>query len=260
MKDSHLLRMASDALQREGFWVWHHGIPEKLIFSAQRTLDFFTPDLNPGVLFYWEPTIHGAVAQVGRAEKFLEVQPVFQELIFFKPALEVLADFFGDVPTLLKEKVNFKHPGAPAYPPHQDHPAYSMFPVSRYLTVVVCLDAFSKDNGALWFAPGRHREGVFAYNDRGEILPELAASFRWIPVEATPGSVIIFDSFVPHRSDPNRTQSSRRALFSTFNSKILGNFREQYFSMKEKAFPSGKNQTPEKEKPNNFFNFANPFI
>jgi ectoine hydroxylase-related dioxygenase (phytanoyl-CoA dioxygenase family) len=57
---------------------------------------------------------------------------------------------------------------------------------------------------------------VDAGAERGNLLPSLAARFRWLPVATARADVLLFDSFVPHGSKSNRSAGPRPALFLTF--------------------------------------------
>ena len=51
------------------------------------------------------------------------------------------------------------------------------------------------------------------------------------------GDVAFFDSFVPHRSGPNSTDSSRRVLYVTYNKLSEGYAYESYYADKMREFP-----------------------
>ena len=66
----------------------------------------------------------------------------------------------------------------------------------------------------------------------GTIVPELADQIDWIPINAEAGDVIFFTSYVPHYSEPNRSDSSRRALILTFNRLSEGEHKDYYYETK----------------------------
>ena len=51
-----------------------------------------------------------------------------------------------------------------------------------------------------------------------------------------PGDVLVFDSYVPHRSDTNTTDVARRALYLTYNRASAGDHRERYYRDKAAEF------------------------
>jgi hypothetical protein len=46
-----------------------------------------------------------------------------------------------------------------------------------------------------------------------------------------------FDSFIPHRSQPNATCEARRVLYVTYNRRSAGDQRSRYYADKHASFP-----------------------
>ena len=72
-----------------------------------------------------------------------------------------------------------------------------------------------------------------------------------------PVYIILFDSFVPHRSGPNLSNGSRRVIYLTYNLSDEGDYYEEYFASKRKNFPPDF----ERKGPVNLtnkYNLANP--
>ena len=61
------------------------------------------------------------------------------------------------------------------------------------------------------------------------------------------GDVLIFDSFVPHKSEVNTTQNSRRIYYFTYNKKSEGEHRLDYFKKKRELFPQDVDKIPGKD-------------
>jgi hypothetical protein len=80
---------------------------------------------------------------------------------------------------------------------------------------------------------GAHRKGQIA--DEWHPLVESELELEAKPTD--PGDVIFFDSFVPHASKPNLTDTPRRLLFASYNRTIFGDHRERYFTTKRREFP-----------------------
>ena len=59
----------------------------------------------------------------------------------------------------------------------------------------------------------------------------------------------MFNSFVPHKSDNNNSENSRRIMYLTFNNKSEGDYYENYNKNKRKYFPPNKD---------NKYNLGNP--
>lgn len=65
-------------------------------------------------------------------------------------------------------------------------------------------------------APGRHLEGVFSHT-KGVVAASLEAKMTFETVCVQPGDVVLFDSYLPHRSDANTSSNGRRLAYLTFS-------------------------------------------
>ncbi|MFB4361291.1 phytanoyl-CoA dioxygenase family protein [Pantoea sp. BS_8] len=167
------------------------------------------------------------------------------------PQLKTLIERqIGQAVNLFKDKCNFKHPGGGGFTPHQDVVAYRPFGSDYQVTAAVMLDAANETNGALEMAHiwgCGENEGEWVTTPRGKLplLPSyqggqrngdisdrLSQTMEWHRIDTAPGDVVLFDSYIPHRSSPNNSQSTRRILFFTFNLAIEGDFYHQYYQRK----------------------------
>lgn len=203
--------------------------------------------------------------KICRAEDTLTCYPDLHRFVH-GTLTSYLSSFLEEPYTLFKDKINFKWPGGGAFTPHQDFPAFEYFGPREHITAMVCIDAATLENGCLQVAqnwqetfrgspdvdPILLEEGkavlpyVLGGKNHGSIQPEYSEKMDWIPVVAEPGDVVFFDSFLPHYSEPNRTQSPRRAMFFTHNRLKEGEHREAYYHTK-RADPD-----------NPIFHFATP--
>uniref|UniRef100_A0A7S2XD40 HD domain-containing protein n=1 Tax=Lotharella oceanica TaxID=641309 RepID=A0A7S2XD40_9EUKA len=62
----------------------------------------------------------------------------------------------------------------------------------------------------------------------------------FVPVETQPGDVLVFSSYVPHRSRVNRSPASRRLLYLTYNAAREGYLRDEYYRDKVQRIKSGQ--------------------
>lgn len=112
----------------------------------------------------------------------------------------------------------------------------------------VAIDAATIENGCLEVAIGEHKRGLFSQNPaHGGLTEAEEAKLTWTPVPLEVGDVLVFSSWLPHRSGPNRTNKSRRALYVTYNSKYDGDFREKYYVDKRDRFPPKNERVPGKD-------------
>ena len=82
----------------------------------------------------------------------------------------------------------------------------------------------------------------------------------WLPVDAEAGDIIFFDSYVPHRSDINTSNFTRRNLYLTYNPISEGFLRDRYYEEKRKYFPPDIERDPNVDYSEGakVFNVANP--
>ncbi len=162
----------------------------------------------------------------------------------------------GDDFVLFKDKCNEKNPGGGAFDPHQDVIAYHHFKPNFHITAAIFLDDATLENGCLFFPQNyledladldterpQTRAGklpVLASNvggpKHGAIEEKISDQLNWQSVPAKRGDLVIFDSYVPHYSEKNNSQDSRRAMFFTFNAAEDGDYYNAYYDMKHREF------------------------
>ncbi len=161
--------------------------------------------------------------------------PELGQLLLAPEAIECLAQLLGEPPILFKEKINYKLPGCRADKLHQDHAAGWNAYGDFYITMGIVVDENRKENAALSFMNSGNYERKLMTEDwqpLSEDDPPYVPEDEYVLLEADPGDVIFFDSFVPHGSPPNTSDKSRRNIFLTFNKKSEGDKRAQYYENK----------------------------
>lgn len=168
--------------------------------------------------------------QLCRSENFLDFHPKF--MFFTKQILgNMVNQLFGKESVLLKEKINYKLPGGSGFFAHQDTPAYLNLG-DDHISVMIAIDASHEQNGCLQMAGGQWVKGQVLLNDQGVVVPEEEAQMNFVPVLCKPGDIVFFSGYIPHRSDKNHTNQSRRAVFLTFNPKDQGDYHDTYYAAK----------------------------
>jgi len=173
---------------------------------------------------------------VQRIEYFCRSHAGF-DVLLNRGRLSLAASQLLDEPVcLFKEKINFKYSGGGGFEPHQDQQAGWSAYAPIFLSVLVGIDQATVENGCLEIAvdqPARLRTLI------GEEWKPLqdGPALRYQAVPTAPGDAIFFDSYVPHRSNPNLTASPRRILYASYNAQSHGEHREQYFRHKRANFP-----------------------
>lgn len=203
------------------------------------------PEVKNKYMKYFEQI--GDTRTLSRMEYLLEFNNELNsiEKEFIKPLANF---FFNDDTILFKEKVNFKLPGGGAFTPHQDYPAWNDLPPRDYITIGIPLDDMTLENGCLFMATGQGRNKEIYHNvSDNKISKELIESWNWKPIICKRGDVLVFDAFVPHYSEINRTNNSRRIYYFTYNLKSEGEHRKNYFDKKRELFPQDADKIPGKD-------------
>ncbi|MEE2746419.1 MAG: phytanoyl-CoA dioxygenase family protein [Pseudomonadota bacterium] len=136
---------------------------------------------------------------------------------------------------LFKDKINFKMPGGDGFKPHQDVQAGWGSYASYFISAMVCIDEATEENGCLKLANNRKNNLIGSIWEPLKDSELANLTFRSQPTR--PGDIIYFDSYVPHYSEPNKTNHSRRLYFATYNLFSEGNHSVAYFSDKRKNYP-----------------------
>jgi ectoine hydroxylase-related dioxygenase (phytanoyl-CoA dioxygenase family) len=179
---------------------------------------------------------------IQRIENFCPYHEGFDRFIRDSALARWTGALMGGPAVLFKDKINFKMPGGDGFKAHQDQQAGWSVYAPLFVTAMVTLDAATLENGCLEVAAGRHREGLIG--EQWKPLEEQG--LRLQPVPTAPGDVIFFDSFVPHASKANMTDSPRRILYITYNLASEGDHRTRYFADKHASFPPDIDRDREK--------------
>lgn len=171
-----------------------------------------------------------------RIENFFQYTPELNDLVNGSVMMEIIADLFGQPGILYKEKINYKLPGGEGFKPHQDVAAgWWMYGQTIHISALISVDEATAANGCLEVVRGEHHKLL---GERWKEVPsELVEKMKWESLPTKPGDVVLFDSFVPHRSGPNMTDSKRRVLYTTYALASEGDLRERYYADKRKSFP-----------------------
>ena len=186
---------------------------------------------------YFEKGVGGDGRQLCRVENFVPYHEGFRELILGTGVMAMLEQLMGEAACLFKEKVNYKLPGGGGFEAHQDAPAFVSFEQRFHVTFLVAVDAQTRANGCLEFSDPVPVYQTLNQREGGAIDAELEAELPFEAVELEPGDVVFFDSYIPHRSGPNRSSKPRRALYVTYNRLSEGDRRDDYFAHKRAHFP-----------------------
>jgi len=159
---------------------------------------------------------------------------------------------------LFKEKINFKQAGGQGFRAHQDAPAFRSFGQNFHLNLMLSIDQTSSDNGCLELMRSERIRDLLPAEKDLTLSEDFEMKNEWISVETEPGDILVFDSYIPHKSAANLTKSSRRALYATYNKACEGDWREKYYEEKRRVFPPEAEREKGVTYDSNIFNLGNP--
>ncbi len=183
---------------------------------------------------------------LNRVENFCPYHDGFDGLLRSGEMPARIGELFGGAAVLFKEKINFKLPGGGGFAAHQDVQAGWDAYAQRHITALISVDAATLANGCLEVAAGQHRRGIIGESWRPLAGGELDG-VEFLALPTAPGDAVFFDSFTPHRSQPNLTDAARRVLYITYNAASAGDHRGRYYADKRKSFPPDIERDPDKE-------------
>ncbi|MEL7368665.1 MAG: phytanoyl-CoA dioxygenase family protein [Myxococcota bacterium] len=189
-----------------------------------RSVDLQQTDVRDGALFVMQPSAKGAsihrVVWCGAAE------PALAALGHDPRILDRVGALLGsDRVDQLINQVHFKEPESGVeFPLHQDawNRRYGTdlwrdaSDDGGYIQVLLTVDPMTKNNGPLLYIPGSHRGGAILGDGRRARVDALAANTPPQPIEASPGSLVLFGPFLVHGSTANRSRSARRVLVNGY--------------------------------------------
>ncbi|OWK40553.1 phytanoyl-CoA dioxygenase family protein [Fimbriiglobus ruber] len=198
----------------------------------------------------WQPHCESGDCLFETFDPVIDLSPLLAILARDPRLLAVIADLYGEPAHLFKDKLIFKPAGAKGHDLHQDYISWPTFPTS-FVTAAVAIDPCAPDNGCTEVYPGVHRRGYLSPAD-GDYhpLPEREVEgVDPVPLVLAPGDVAIFGGYTPHRSAPNRSTTSRRLLYLSYNADSDGgeqrdaHYREFHVWIRGKYAEYGKHQT-----------------
>jgi len=181
-----------------------------------------------------------------RIENFVPYHEGFSRLITARRMQQAVSELFGEEAVLFKDKINFKLPGGDGFREHQDVQAGWDDYASIHITAMVAIDETNEANGSLEMIAGMHKQGLLG-SMWAPLTDDDTGHTPYVAVHCRPGDAVFFDSYAPHRSQPNRTLNARRVLYITYNKRSEGDSREQYYTDKRNNYPPDIERDPDKD-------------
>ena len=221
---------------REGYTVKRNAFDADSIQLIDRWADelLAMPEMHACHWVYWETSRKEPGRKiVSRIEKTSPFHDGFRLLteVLKAPVRQLL----GEEAMLFKEKLNFKFPGGDGFKPHQDSQAGWDAYADFFVSALVSLDEATPENGCLQIVGNYRHRGLF--RSWQPLSEEDMAGMELVDLPTKPGDVVFFDSFVPHASQPNRTDRPRRIFYATYNRKSAGDHMARYYADKHKTYP-----------------------
>eukprot|EP00616_Rhizochromulina_sp_CCMP1243_P003009 CAMPEP_0118976016 /NCGR_PEP_ID=MMETSP1173-20130426/17557_1 /TAXON_ID=1034831 /ORGANISM="Rhizochromulina marina cf, Strain CCMP1243" /LENGTH=511 /DNA_ID=CAMNT_0006925993 /DNA_START=11 /DNA_END=1542 /DNA_ORIENTATION=- len=238
----HLLsREQQRRWEQDGFLVVQGALAPPVLQGLEEMADQLPGQRHDGMLVHYEVP-DGAEGvdekRLCRVENFCKHVPRWGALCF-GVVQDLVSQVYGEPAVLFKDKLNYKGPGGAGFLAHQDATAYATDDLaSRHVSVMVAVDPSTRENGCLEVAAGRHREGVLPHQ-HGIIHKALEESMVFSDVLAEPGDLVLFDSYLPHRSKANTTAGWRRLAYLTFNPAGEGDHHAAYYEKKKSVMKEG---------------------
>lgn len=218
----------------------------KLLVNSVNLMDSWEDKAGKWMKYY-EPSLNESERDrrlLQRIENFTQYNPGLDYFVNGSKLLGICSELFNSPSILYKEKINYKLPNSSGFAPHQDVAAgWWRYNQSLHISCLVCIDPATIANGCLEVVYGSHKEGLLSEVWK-ELSPDVVNKLNWSPLELQVGDTVFFDSFVPHRSAPNKTNFSRRALYATYAIAAEGDFRERYYADKRSTFPPDIERLP----------------
>ena len=235
--------------QKRGFIVLKHYFDNDVVDQLSIWLDELSqkaPNEGPEAKYYEKSPISAENLLV-RAEYLLgEHNQEKTDLLLNETTLSCLEDLFGEPPVLFKEKANYKLPGCRADKLHQDQAAGWNAYTDFFISMAIVVDENRKDNAALSFMCSGNYDKSLMSDEWTPLTmddPPYQPEDEYMLLEAQPGDIVFFDSYVPHGSPANTSESQRRNIYLTFNKASDGDLRQQYYDDKWKSYPPNQVST-----------------
>ncbi|KAJ2709809.1 hypothetical protein H4R19_004057 [Coemansia spiralis] len=221
------------------------------------------PDSPGKWMNYYERNADTGNLLLCRTENFTPYNEYVRDMVTGPRVMGLLEQLTGEPYVLFKEKINAKLAGGQGFRPHQDAPAFTHAGPTTHITILFTVDGSYVENGCLQVVPGSHADGrILPHHDNGAINDEWCDAQEWVPVECNSGDVLLFGSYLAHRSGPNTSDVSRANLYMTYNPLAEGDKREEYYAAKRIKFPPLNERDPAKDydEAAKTYNFANPIL
>ncbi|KIX09543.1 uncharacterized protein Z518_00623 [Rhinocladiella mackenziei CBS 650.93] len=171
-----------------------------------------------------------------RTENYAHSHPGFNSLLRGPKLLGLLRQLAGEDMLLFKEKINYKLAGSGGFAPHVDSTAYAHIKNITHLAILLAADPSNMTNGGLEVVDGSHEMDIPIGSDNC-IEPEWVKKQKWTSITLEAGHLLIFGSYLAHRSGINHSHSDRKAIYATYNCASEGDLHDEYYAHRKVVWP-----------------------
>jgi len=156
----------------------------------------------------------------------------------------ILSELMGERAVLFKEKINYKEAGGSGgFDAHIDASAYNHAGAVKHQTFLMAVNDMDMSNGCLEVVPGSHKMTIPLAPNRC-IDPTWESQQTWVPVPMPAGALLVFGSYLAHRSGPNSSPRPRYAIYATYNGISEGDKHDSYYAHRRKVWPPTSERVP----------------
>jgi 2-aminoethylphosphonate dioxygenase len=225
-----------DQFKKDGFLLIKGGFNQKetaMIESWATELAEMPEESGKHWVYHEKSQLDSEVNLINRIENISPYHAGFAELadVLKYP----MSQLFDEESALFKEKINFKMPGGDGFKPHQDSQAGWQDYADYFISVMVCIDEATIENGCLQLVSGFQNQGLF--REWEPLTDDDMADMDFVHYPTKPGDIVFFDCYAPHASEPNLSDKIRRLYFATYNKSSEGDHLKKYYDDKFKTFP-----------------------
>ena len=163
---------------------------------------------------------------------------VLQRFLSSSPVVSIVTELLGPEVWARWDQAVWKHDGAPEFPLHQDN-GYTGLD-AEHVQLWVALTAMDESNGGLVVVPGSHGSKLDHTWVGGHVVTHATGEPRTI--DAAAGDAIVFSSYLPHATTPNRSGRDRLAYVAEFLPMTVADpsVAPPHFVVAEGGRPSGR--------------------
>jgi len=138
---------------------------------------------------------------------------------------------------LFKHKIDYESLSGNGFKAHLDAPAFDHIGRIEHLTCNLAVDEATKEDGYLQVVVGSHNTNV-ELPEGGHISEASENAHEWTPVPLKPGDALFFGSHLAHRSEADRSNHCRVAIYATYHIVSDGaDLRRRYYAHRREMFP-----------------------